>query len=192
MSPAPLYTAEQKEEMLGLWREGATSVEIGGLFGASAPTVRSLLGQLRKAGYDVPRRIGPGTAETRFLASVEKTAECWIWRGHVTNGYGRIYVDGKHVGAHRFSFELHVGPIPEGLHIDHLCRNQVCVNPAHLEPVTPRENLLRGFSNAAQNARKTHCKHGHSLANAYVRPNGQRACRECRRYAGPRERERLP
>lgn len=113
-----------------------------------------------------------------FSYTVDPDTGCWIW-DHVKDrhGYGHF----SHVGAHRWSYELHVGPIPEGLSLDHLCRNPPCVNPDHLEPVTHRENVLRGVSPCAQHARQTHCKRGHPLSgdNLRLRPNGHRACREC-------------
>lgn len=112
-----------------------------------------------------------------------------MWKGDF-NGrdllYPSIYIRklGKRlifVGAHRVSYELFVGTIPRGYTIDHLCRNTHRVNPYHLEPVTPEENNLRGTSASAQNARKTHCKYGHSLAqgNYYLRKGGSRLCKEC-------------
>jgi hypothetical protein len=115
--------------------------------------------------------------------------ECWPWIGYRdSNGYGVTKVDGKAKRAHRVVYEMRVGPIPDGLHIDHLCRNPSCVNPLHLEPVTPRENTLRGNGLAALNAAKTACKNGHEFddVNTYHRPTGGRACRKCRRAASQR------
>lgn len=125
------------------------------------------------------------TPEERFWPKVNRKDDdsCWEWTGwRSRNGYGRLRLT-KHteVAAHRFSYELLVGPIPEGLQIDHLCRNRSCVNPAHLEPVTCQENLLRGLTIAARNAAKTHCPRGHSYSgeNLYRKPNGGRECRAC-------------
>lgn len=116
---------------------------------------------------------------------------CWVWQKTLNGGYGQFGIkDGSRksgwrtVRAHRYTYELFVGPIPNGLVIDHLCRNRACCNPAHLEPVTNRVNCLRGESPLAENARKTHCQNGHELSGwnliVHERPLGpQRNCREC-------------
>lgn len=117
----------------------------------------------------------------RFLEKVSVDASgCWPWVGALkSNGYGSFRgVDHTVVHAHRFSYELFVGPIPEGLALDHLCRVRHCVNPDHLEPVTARENGRRGLLGEA----KTHCAQGHPYDgdNVYVSPRGWRSCRACR------------
>jgi len=110
---------------------------------------------------------------------------CIPWWGPIppSTGYGRVYLSRrKYLMAHRVVYESLVGPIPEGMHIDHLCRNPRCVNPQHLAVVTRTENVMRGDSPPAQNARKTHCKHGHlfDLFNTYIDKRGRRACNVCR------------
>jgi hypothetical protein len=125
---------------------------------------------------------GATPPEKRFWSGVEKTADCWLWLGQVRNGYGRMRLNGKLISVHRFAYELLVGPIPDGLTLDHLCRNRSCVNPDHLEPVTMTVNCLRGESFAARNARQTHCRHGHEFTaqNTYRRPgHSNRYCRKC-------------
>jgi len=112
---------------------------------------------------------------------VDAVSDCWVWQGSkATGGYGSAGHRGRTVLVHRLMWQLVRGPIPEGLTLDHLCRNTACCNPAHLEPVTNRENILRGSSFAAVNARKTHCKHGHALTpeNTYRGAKG-RICRTC-------------
>ena len=125
----------------------------------------------------------------RFWAKVDSADDCWIWTAETSRGgYGRFAAgsrsDGtrRSVQAHRYAYELLVGPIPEGLELDHLCRVRNCVNPAHLEPVTTKVNVLRGIGLAARNAGKTHCPQGHPYdeANTYYYSTGKRACRACR------------
>ena len=109
---------------------------------------------------------------------------CWEWIAcKQRNGYALFRLGQRTVLAHRFSREYFVGPIPQGLQIDHLCRNRACVNPDHLDVVTCRTNLLRGNTVMARNARKTHCPKGHpySGVNTYVDPKGIRHCRKCGR-----------
>ena len=128
----------------------------------------------------MPRPIRP--PEERFMEKVEKTETCWNWtaarmriRGQLS--YGAFTVRRGSVQlAHRFSYELHVGPIPEGLHIDHLCRNVTCVNPAHLEPVTIAENNRR----APKKGKMTHCRNGHPFdVCGRVDSRGRNRCRIC-------------
>ena len=128
----------------------------------------------------------------RFAARVAFSPEpegCWFWLGyHDKNGYGRVGHRGKNLWTHRVAYELWVGPIPEGLHLDHLCRNTRCVNPGHLEPVTHAENLRRGYGVSARNARKTHCAHGHAYdeANTGTTKAGGRYCKACAREKAAR------
>ncbi len=85
-------------------------------------------------------------AADRFWEKVNKTADCWLWTGGTTNeGYGVFWDGSRNTMAHRWAYEDAVGPIPDGLHLDHLCHTPPCVRPVHLEPVTPRENMRRGF-----------------------------------------------
>jgi hypothetical protein len=123
-------------------------------------------------------------SEERFFAKVEKTDTCWLWTGAKNqDGYGRFRLDGRKVQAHRFAYELLVDPIPEGLELDHTCRVRHCVRPDHLEPVTHRENIVRGVGVGKWNARKTHCKHGHPFdaENTYINVRlNRRSCRACR------------
>lgn len=121
----------------------------------------------------------------QFWSKVDKSnGPCWTWTGYLhPQGYGYANFDGKTWRAHRLAWTMLRGAIPPGLTIDHLCRNRACVNPAHLEPVTNRVNVLRGVGITAQCATKTHCAHGHPLAgdNLRIKSGGERACRACHR-----------
>jgi hypothetical protein len=123
-------------------------------------------------------------AATRVLARSLSTPDgCLIWQGGLNSlGYGQITVDVKKHQVHRLVYEAKVGPIPEGLVLDHLCRHRACVNTDHLEPVTERVNILRGTGPTARNAQLTHCKYGHPLTGDNVRQRGTwRVCRQCDR-----------
>jgi len=111
---------------------------------------------------------------------------CWLWTGFSDHGYGRIGLGNTYLYAHRASYELHVGPIPDGLVIDHLCRNTLCVNPDHLEPVTAGENMRRGYAVPLRvSARRDRpCPAGHERTEANVRidpKSGKLFCRPCQR-----------
>ena len=137
--------------------------------------------------------------EERFWQYVEKTESCWLWTSNLNvYGYGTFHLNGRPQFAHRIAYEWLVGPIPEGLQLDHVlangCVNKNCVKAvadefgiAHLEAVTPRENSLRSSSPPALNAKKTECPKGHPLSGGNLiikkpgpgKPNGGRECREC-------------
>lgn len=139
------------------------------------------------------------TEVERFAKKIALTdSGCIVWlAGIAGEGYGHFHTTqtperkAQDVYAHR-SYEHHVGPIPDGLHLDHLCRNRRCVNPDHLEPVTHRENTLRGIGFGALNAAKTHCANDHAYtpANTYIDPLGYRHCRACRRRVDQNRRPR--
>lgn len=132
--------------------------------------------------------------EERFWSKVDKDAPvpefaphlgpCWWWKGYLmvdvygNRNYGQFVIREKKFLAHRLAYEWLVGPIPEGLQMDHLCRVQRCVRPSHLEPVTNQENARRGYWGM-----KTHCPRGHPYdeANTHTRSNGSRICRTCAR-----------
>lgn len=145
--------------------------------------------------------FNPAPPESRFFPKVAMPDEngCMNWMAGTNGvGYGMFFVDwakGRNLAvvAHRWSYQYFNGPISDGLHIDHLCRNTLCVAPDHLEAVTQRENTLRGTGIAAVHAKKTHCIHGHPLSgdNLIYRSNGRwRDCRQCRRDKDRRARAR--
>lgn len=138
-----------------------------------------------KTGSTEPTYLHGLTLEEAFWRRVDRRGpeECWTWLGSTsTVGYGRLTHEKTLHMAHRLSYELQVGPIADGLVIDHLCRTTNCVNPAHLEPVTTRTNVLRGIGPSAANTRKTHCPAGHPYAGenlAFYKT--YRMCRTCKR-----------
>lgn len=159
--------------------------------------------RLGSATAPLTRNSQNATVAERFWSFVTQGGadECWPWRGTIgrAGSYGILKFGGKKIYAHRVSYELLVGPVPDGMTLDHLCHtrdesclgglsclHRRCVNPAHLEPVSGRVNRLRGRSLPAANAKKTHCAKGHPYdeANTYVnRANGARVCRTCNNEA---------
>lgn len=146
-----------------------------------------------------------GSATKRFWAKVNRNGPvsshrpdlgpCWEWtKGQRGAGYGSFRLDGRPQRAHCVAYEWANGPVPDGMELDHLCRNRICVRPSHLEAVTHRENLLRGEGFAALNARRTHCHAGHPFdeTNTYIDRRGERVCRTCAREQKHRSAEREP
>jgi hypothetical protein len=126
----------------------------------------------------MPRKHTPEEREAAFWAKITKSDGCWLWTAALTSGYGAW----GNRRAHRLVYEALVGPIPQGLQLDHLCRNRACVRPEHLEPVTQQVNLARGNGLPARRARQTECIYGHPFdaANTLVTKFG-RVCRTCNR-----------
>jgi hypothetical protein len=114
--------------------------------------------------------------------SPEPMSGCWLWMGVLNgSGYARIRLGAHLIFVHRLFYEFYKKPIPAGLTVDHICRVRCCVNPAHMDVVTHRENCLRGIAPAAKHAKQTHCIHGHEFtaANTWRRRNGGRLCLKC-------------
>lgn len=119
-----------------------------------------------------------------FWERVDASGDCWLWTGtRRPDGYGTLYVNNRHEYAHRFAYADLVGPIPAGFHLDHLCRTTSCVNPDHLEVVTPRINMLRSSHRSAVSVRSGRCIRGHlrGPGNDWVSRTGRWQCRPCRR-----------
>lgn len=126
--------------------------------------------------------LEPLSAQLERLSVPEPNTGCLLWIGFVSQGgYGKLYLAGRAVQAHRAAYELSRGPIPNGLQLDHLCRTRSCINPDHLEAVSQRTNVLRGEGPSATHARKTHCPRGHPLVEGNL----------CKRLGNPRERRCL-
>jgi hypothetical protein len=117
----------------------------------------------------------------RFWSRVKIVDDCWEWQGGIKcDGYGSFYWEKKQYPSHRVAYEIMVGDVPQGLELDHLCKNRKCCNPEHLEAVTHKQNLLRGDTIVAINSKKTHCPQGHPYfgENLLIK-QGSRHCRKC-------------
>lgn len=124
-------------------------------------------------------RISQEDAWSRVMARSVQNGECLRWVGHTNQGYGVVRISNRSVRAHRLAWYAKNGDTP--MDLDHLCRNRWCVNPEHLEPVTNRENVLRGEGRTAQNAKKTHCDKGHPLVHRNGVQSAWRHCLVCKR-----------
>lgn len=146
-----------------------------------------------------PTRIGPMwtmpvRVEKWFTKHIRPAGDCWEWTGSRTNnGYGQLRVAGKSAMAHRAMYEYFVADIPNGLDLDHLCRNRACVNPWHLEPVTRSENLKRA-EGLGKYKRPDCCPnlHAYDQANTRITTKGSRACRTCERERAAVKRRAVP
>jgi hypothetical protein len=147
----------------------------------SAETRAKIAEAIRKSWLERPRM----SAEQRLLRLITEHDGHWLWTGNVNNaGYATLRFQESNHYAHRLAYETFVGPIPTGLQIDHLCRTPLCINPAHLEPVTQRENIRRGNAPSTLAARTGVCQRGHEFTpeNTYVRKDSKRVmCRACQR-----------
>lgn len=128
--------------------------------------------------------------EARILRRIQVTPEgCWQWTGGLSDGYGTVYMNGANRRSHRAAYLILVGPVPDGLDLDHLCRNRACCNPEHLEPVTRSVNSLRGIGPELARQRRraiTHCAQGHEFTEESVNKKGYRGCRTCQRASSLR------
>ena len=140
-------------------------------------------GLARKLSAAEKRKLSQPGTQARFWQKVDKSGDCWTWKGWKAYGYGMCFVSGRNVRAHRIAYYLTRPNMDESLSVDHTCRNRACVNPAHMELVTMKENVLRGVGLTAQRARQTHCHKGHPLSGSNLGSTGQkhkyRRCKIC-------------
>ena len=131
------------------------------------------------------KRLQMHQYKEKLLAKLDKSNSCWIFTDSLDkDGYGRVRCGDKKIFAHRLSYQIFIGQIPDGLVIDHLCRNRSCANPEHLEAVSNAENIRRGETGKILKD-KTHCPQGHEYNenNTRIKKSGHRSCKECDRIA---------
>jgi hypothetical protein len=147
--------------------------------------------QHRGKPFTVPRKLHDPRSEDAFWERVDKSGECWLWTaGRTSMGYGKVHMPNRKTGlAHRRAYQLVNGPIPDGLVLDHLCRTPLCVRPDHLEPVTMRENTVRGATSLDFTGMCRAGLHDVAVAGAVVSlTRGKRTCLECKRLGERRRR----
>lgn len=183
----PKQTSENVPES----RESQTTPDGSGPIRNPQPTALPAPGIDGRPGFCPGEFVHFGMGRAPHIGWIVSPTGCHEFTGgKSSSGYGQVFIDQRTRPAHRVRYEREVGPVPPGMTLDHLCRNRGCCNPAHLEPVTNKENLARGEGVAAKNTAKTHCLRGHLLAGDNLIVEGDaRRCRECRRA---RDRSRVP
>lgn len=174
-------------------RDGETGAAIARELGMYPGSVQRIIAGKRWSEKPLPKTTPQPrpSVEDRFWASADRSGgpdACWPWQRYLTHGYGRFFLNGRREVAPRVAWLLAGHALDPSLTIDHLCRNTRCVNPAHLELVTMRENVLRGTSPAAQLSRRLACKQGHPYTPENIRWRGTtRVCKTCEREHSHRD-----